>query len=99
MSCRISKGVLTVIVKNHMEIVVDIALERIMKRDPEICGCEVCQADMKAYALNQLPPKYYVSEKGEVYNKASELSIQFEADVTRTLIIAIERVKQQPRHQ
>ena len=86
------------IVKNHMEIVVEQAFAKMVKRDPEICKCDACQADVMAYALNQMPPKYYVTEQGEVYNKASELTIQFEADVIRALVMAIEKVKERPRH-
>ncbi len=86
------------IVKNHMEIVVEQALEDMMKRDPEICDCDACQADVMAFTLNQLPPKYYVTEQGGVYNKANELTIQFAADVTRALVTAIEKVKGHPRH-
>ncbi len=84
--------------KNHMEIVVERMLKRFLEKDPDLCQCENCLLDVKAYALNNLPPQYFVTEKGEVYTKAKDLSIQFEADVVRALVEGIERVKTRPRH-
>ncbi|RQD67232.1 MAG: competence protein ComFB [Tindallia sp. MSAO_Bac2] len=84
--------------KNHMEIVVDRMLKKFIEKDSDICQCENCILDIKAFALNNLPPQYFVTEKGEVYTKAKDLTIQFEADVVRALIQGIEKVKTHPRH-
>ncbi len=84
--------------KNHMEIVVSNVLKSIHRNDHEICQCENCSLDMQAIALNRLPPRYFVTEAGGVYNKARELEVQFEADVTRELIEAASLVKERPRH-
>ncbi|SDY88990.1 late competence development ComFB family protein [Tindallia californiensis] len=84
--------------KNHMEIVVDRMLKVFVEKDPNICTCENCILDVKAYALNHLPPQYFVTEKGEVYTKAKDLTIQFETDVTSVLVQGIEKVKKHPRH-
>lgn len=85
-------------VKNYMEDIVDKLLPELLKKKPEICNCEHCISDIKALALNNLPPKYIATEKGEVYSRISELSIQFETDVTRAILQAMEKVNQFPRH-
>ncbi len=85
-------------VKNHMEYVVEKLLPALLKKYPEICQCEQCVADVKAICLNKLPPKYFATEQGEVFNKANELTVQFEADVVRAIIESVEMVKRKPRH-
>ncbi|SMP48664.1 late competence development ComFB family protein [Anoxynatronum buryatiense] len=85
--------------RNHMEIVVQYVLADLLKDQPSVCQCEKCQADMMAIALNHLPPKYYVTDEGAAYSKANELSIQFEADVMRELVLAMVVIKEHPRHE
>ena len=85
-------------VKNHMEYVVDKTLPQVLKQKTDVCACPQCISDIKAVALNRLPPKYVATEKGEVFTKANELTVQFEADVIRALVEAIEVVKGKPRH-
>lgn len=33
----------------------------------DCCACPLCKADIIAYALNQLPPKYVTLREGEAY--------------------------------
>ncbi len=83
---------------NMMENVVKDALEDIMKQNQTFCTCEECQTDIMAIALNQLPPKYVGTEKGELYSKLNTLSNQFLSDAYREITKAIEVVKQKPNH-
>ncbi|AOY77057.1 late competence development ComFB family protein [Clostridium formicaceticum] len=85
-------------VRNYMEVVVQHLLPGILKRNPEVCSCERCIADIKAIALNSLPPKYIASESGEVYSKIHALSLQFEVDVTNAILHAMNKVKNKPQH-
>lgn len=85
-------------VKNYMEIVVNNLLPSILKLNPDVCDCEKCKSDIKAIALNNLPPRYIATESGEVYSKINALATQFEADVINSIIQAIEIVKRSPRH-
>ncbi|SES71189.1 competence protein ComFB [Natronincola peptidivorans] len=85
-------------IKNYMEIVVNNLLPNILKLNDDVCTCNQCVADIKAIALNHLPPKYIATESGEVYSKINALSIQFEADVINALTIAINKVTSSPRH-
>ncbi|HOC08962.1 MAG: late competence development ComFB family protein [Clostridiales bacterium] len=85
-------------IKNYMEDVVIHLLYNLVKDRENVCKCEKCLSDIAAIALNRLPPHYVVSEKGEVYSKVLNMSIQFEADVTTAILEAIERVSKNPRH-
>ncbi|NLZ90682.1 MAG: late competence development ComFB family protein [Clostridiales bacterium] len=85
-------------IRNYMEDVVVHLLYNLVKERADICKCEKCLSDIAAIALNRLPPHYVVSEKGEVYSKVLNMSIQFEADVTTAILEAIERVSKNPRH-
>ncbi len=85
-------------VKNYMEDVVKELMYDIIEDRDDICKCEKCLNDIAAIALNNLPPHYVASEKGQVYAKVSSLSIQFGANVTKAIINAIDTVTKNPRH-
>jgi len=80
-----------------MEDVVLNSLNLILEKE-EMCKCEKCKLDIMALALNRLPPKYVVTEKGRIYTKLAELELQFKADVIRELTKAVEVVKNNPQH-
>ncbi|MDQ2085286.1 late competence development ComFB family protein [Herbivorax sp. ANBcel31] len=85
-------------VKNYMEEVVFLVMKEISE-DINVCTCEKCSLDILAIALNDLPPKYIVSEKGELYSKINALKQQFEVDVIAALTKAAILVKRNPRHE
>ncbi len=66
--------------------------------DINVCTCEKCLLDIAAIALNILPPKYVVTEKGELYTKVVSLGQQFEVDVIGAITKAAVIVKRSPRH-
>jgi competence protein ComFB len=80
-----------------MEEAVFQRLEEILD-DISICQCEKCRMDVAAIALNSLPPKYVVSEKGELYSKVDSLMQQFEVDIIAAITKAAVIVKRNPRH-
>jgi competence protein ComFB len=63
-----------------------------------ICKCNRCQLDMIAYALNKLPPKYIVSERG-LTHLAIEDQYEFQqyADIIGTVNSAIEVISSRVR--
>lgn len=63
------------------------------------CKCKKCHDDIVAYALNQLPPKYVVSNEGEIYARVSEMSSEQEFDILLAVAKAIQVVDQNPRHE
>lgn len=85
-------------IHNLMEDIVIRTLNELLKEMDDICKCEKCKTDMAAFALNNLPPKYIVTEKGELFAKAENMSYQFEADVTKEVIKAIRKVSKEPHH-
>ncbi|KPU43631.1 late competence development protein ComFB [Oxobacter pfennigii] len=84
-------------IKNHMETVVTQMFENMLKR-LDICKCEMCRKDIIAYALNHLPPRYAVTQKGELYYRLAEFTQQFEIDVQVILAEAVQVISQNPRH-
>lgn len=83
--------------KNIMEELVVEEYERALPT-LKCCTCENCRADVIAYALNQLPPKYVATRKGEVYSKTFILRNQHYADVLSALSKAAKVVADSPRH-
>lgn len=84
--------------KNYMEYLVEEQLEEFLKMHPENCKCENCRIDIKAYALNKLPPHYVVSDKGYIYNKIDEMRLQSRIDVLKVIIEGSEVISKYPRH-
>ena len=81
-----------------MEGAVEEMMEGIIAHTKGICTCPRCRKDILALALNKLPPKYAVSDKGINYTKISFLQRQFNADITRTVAEAAKIVASSPRH-
>ncbi|MGE5473583.1 MAG: late competence development ComFB family protein [Ignavibacteriales bacterium] len=85
-------------IKNYMEEVVYGLFDDVLK-DLNVCTCGKCRMDIAAIALNQLPAKYIVTEKGELYSKINTLRQQFEVDVISAITKAAVLVKRSPRHE
>lgn len=83
--------------KNYMEELVSTKTDELLKF-MNICQCEKCRLDIIAIALNELPTKYVVSEKGELYTKLNELEQQFEIDVETAIVKAAVLVSKNPKH-
>ncbi len=86
-------------VKNYMEILVEEHLSGVIKDQEHIQSCKKCQEDVQAIALSNLKPMYVVTEKGSLYAKLNEFSLQFKSDVLRELIRAVEKVSEKPQHE
>ena len=84
-------------IKNYMEEIVFNLMQEVLD-DIKMCSCEKCVLDIAAIALNDLPPKYIVTEKGELYSKINALKQQFEVDVIAAITKAAVLVKRKPRH-
>lgn len=91
------KGMNGMILKNYMEEVVLNLIDDVIK-DVDVCKCEKCKMDIMAISLNNLPTKYVVTEKGELYSKVNLLRLQIEVDVITEITKAAMMVKQRPKH-
>ena len=83
---------------NYMEFIVTDELEKLLISIEDICKCQKCKLDIISCALNRLPPKYIVSEKGRIYTKLDEQNVQFRVDVIREITKAILYVSKKPQH-
>lgn len=86
-----------IITKNLMEVMVRNAL-RECKSSLNGCTCEQCLEDIVALSLNQLPPRYVVTKKGELLSKVSMLENQFHVDIISHIVKNNEIVQKNPRH-
>jgi len=84
---------------NFMEEAVKNSFEELLTGVPYITVyfTEKEKLDVMAYALNRLPPRYVVTEKGHLYTRVDELKQQFKTDIVVELSKAIKHVKANPR--
>ncbi len=85
--------------ENFMEEAVRHTLEELLL-DPLYVSLKLSEKeklDIMAYALNHLPPRYVVTEKGHLYTRVDELKQQFKTDIVVELSKAIKHVKANPR--
>ena len=73
-------------------------LDSVLDAHPEVCKCTKCKADVVALTLNQLPPHYVASEKGEVLSKADHFNLENKSKLLVALTNAIKQVADAPRH-
>lgn len=83
--------------KNYMEELIAQRTDELLKI-MNICKCEKCRLDIMALALNDLPARYVVTEKGELYTKLNELEQQFGVSVDTAIIKAAVSVNKNPKH-
>jgi hypothetical protein len=81
-------------VVNVMEMAVLEKLGDVLTRF-KCCRCDRCQKDIVALALNKLPPKYTVLNKGQ---PVPDLDPQTRAQVLTALIQSVIKVRANPRH-
>jgi competence protein ComFB len=83
--------------RNLNEELVDALLDESMSR-VDMCRCSRCRADVRAYALNLLPPRYVVTTEGYIYSRMQSLTCQNQADIIAAVSKAVSVVSSQPRH-
>jgi competence protein ComFB len=85
-------------IQNYMEEVVQDELEELLGEREDVCKCQKCRFDMMVWALNRLPPKYVITDRGRLYTKLKEQEVQFKADVVQELTKAIDVIRKNPKH-
>jgi len=83
--------------KNYMEDLVKDMLPTVLDK-MDICKCDRCKMDILAYALNNLPPKYVVTRKGDIYTRLATMQGQFSADIIAAITSGATLVGSRPRH-
>lgn len=82
---------------NVIQILVEEKAEKYMEMFG-ICQCSKCRADVKAYALNHLSPKYVVMGQHEMIPKLTFYEMQNSSDITAQIIKACKIVMNTPHH-
>ncbi len=82
---------------NVMQILVEEKADEYMKMFG-ICCCDKCRVDVRAYALNHLPPKYVVMSQHERVPRLTVYESRFASDITAQLIRACKTVMLTPHH-
>lgn len=80
-----------------MEDVVAKLTDKYMK-DSDACHCEKCRMDVMALALNELPPAYVVTQRGEIFAAIDSTYPQNQVDAEVAVLNAVEMVKTSPKH-
>ncbi len=81
-----------------MEDKVTDVTNRLMRGDQDFCTCDRCKLDVIALALNAVPSKYVVTDKGELFGRANLMTNQSDADIIKEVTKAIDIVRDSPRH-
>lgn len=65
----------------------------------DICRCEACRLDIMALMLNNLPAYYVVTDAGALFARLHEFDLQYKADIMVAMTDAVEKVRNNPRHE
>ena len=84
--------------RNYTEDAVLHLMDEVLKNYPGCCKCEQCRMDIAILALNHLPPRYISTQKGNLYAKIEEMSIEYKIKVIGEIAKAVEIVSRNPRH-
>lgn len=84
--------------QNYMEILMWQKLDDVLDSHPGVCRCEKCRYDIAALAMNFLPPRYVVTDKGQIYTKIKALEQQFNIDIITAITNAVKVVSSTPHH-
>ncbi len=82
---------------NVMETLVEDKLNEIWNA-LDCCKCEKCRNDIIACTLNQMEPKYAVTNEGELYVRLCELSAEHEFEIVKAIAKSVRMVSEHPKH-
>lgn len=78
---------------NYTENLVSTMVYSAAQEMSDVCTCDACFNAVAVYALDQLPPRYAVSEKGERYARLDELDRKLHNDVLAAVCAGFVAVK------
>ena len=83
--------------RNYTEEAVTLFMNRWFK-EANCCQCEDCRLDVMALMLNQLPPKYVVTDQGALFAQMEDFDPQVKIDFISIMTQAADLVRIYPRH-
>ena len=92
------RGIFVRQLRNFTEEAVKLYIDRWYK-DADICQCDDCRLDVEAIMLNNLPPKYVVTDTGALYAQLTDFDPQNKLDYMVALTQAVKIVSKAPRHE
>lgn len=80
--------------ENYTEILVDEAIKDFFRKNEDIAAVLTSTEliEIKAFALNQLPPHYVTSQMGYAFTKLEEVNIQTKVTVLKTVVMAVDKI-------
>ena len=87
----------TKVLRNYTEDAVKLYLSRWFK-EADVCHCDECRLDVMAIMLNNLEPKYVVTDKGALYAQLDDFDPQYKIDLMTTMTKAVKIVNNEPHH-
>ena len=88
---------MALLIKNVMEDIIEKRMMPIIKQTG-CCDCLKCRSDIAAYVLNNVRPKYVVTEKGELFSKTVQHDTGFDTKLMILISEGVMRIKENPRH-
>lgn len=82
-------------------IIEDIALSHLdsaLTLRYDICTCSICKNDMLAFVLSQIPAHYVTTEQGALHTIIQQYRVEYQAEIARAILKAIDLVSKNPRH-
>lgn len=73
-------------------------LKEYLKNNPGTCTCSICQDDILALTLNELPPHYAASLAGEIFTEVGLELIGGKAQIVTVITRTMKKVSEKPRH-
>ena len=83
------------VLRNYTEEAVRVFLDRWFK-EADVCQCEACRLDVMAIMLNNLKPKYVVTDKGALFAQMDDFDPQYRTDLMTVMTMAVKTVKDRP---
>jgi len=83
--------------RNFTEQDVNLCMDRWFPQT-EMCHCDVCRMDIMAIMLNNLKPKYVVTDMGALYAQLDDFDPQYKIDLMTIFSQAAKIVENNPRH-
>ncbi len=84
--------------KNILEDLITYKLDELIDATG-VCKCDRCRTDIIAISLNKLPSRYVSSPGGDIMARIQSMDDQMQANITSTILKAIEVVKKKPHHE
>ena len=83
--------------RNFTEEAVKLYMDRWFE-STDVCHCDTCRMDVMAIMLNNLKPKYVVTDIGALYAQLDDFDPQYKIDFMTIMSQAAQIVKNDPRH-